>query len=132
MKQPETIQLSAKKIDYAASSKGDEGEKLKTPPPPMVGGRSRGARVRRFNRFTRQARLPGEQGFSRVLVARQPVSIRQAQDLIPSHLIKPHTNQPAIPADREALGARQLPHDGYRHGLRLAPIRPAACFEQIG
>ena len=132
MKQPETIQLSAKKFDYPASSKGGEGEKLKTPPPPMAGGRSRGARVRWFNRFTRQARLIVEQGFSRVLVARQPVSIRQAQDLIPSHSVQPHTNQPAVPFDREALGARQSPHDGYRHGLRLAPIRPAACFQQIG
>ena len=132
MKQPETIQLSAKKFDYRASSKGGEGEKLKTPPPPMAGGRSRSVRVRRFNRFTRQARLPGEQGFSRVFVARQPVSIRQTQDLIPSHSVQPHANRLAVPADREALGARQLPHDGYRHGLRLAPIRPAACFEQVG
>ena len=98
----------------------------------MVGWRSRDARIRRFNRFTRQARLIVEQGFSRVFVARQPVSIRQAQDLIPSHSIKPHTNQPAVPFDREALAARQLPHDGYRHGDLLAPIRPAACFEQIG
>ena len=98
----------------------------------MVGWRSRGARVRWFNRFTRQARLIVEQGSRRVLVARQSVSIRQAQDLIPSHSVQPHTNQPAVPADREALGARQSPHDGYRHGLRLAPIRPAACFEQVG
>ena len=98
----------------------------------MVGWRSRDARIRRFNRFTRQARLIVEQGFSRGLVASKAVSIRQAQDLIPSHSVQPHTNQPAVPFDREALGARQLPHDGYRHGLRLAPIRPAACFEQIG
>lgn len=98
----------------------------------MAGGRSRGARIRRFNRFTRQARLIVEQGFSRVFVARQPVSIRQAQDLIPTHSVQPRANQPIAPFDREALGARQLPHDGYRHGLRLAPIRPAACFEQVG